>query len=89
MWCRCRQDVDWQWAVFGLDSGIRIQIYGDWLKDKLLGLFPCFLSTALLSQQWGDCFILLFTLFLHYGVNQTLFFWTPLILMNMLLTSEP
>ena len=29
-----------QWAVFGLGSGTGIQIYGDWLKDKLLGLLP-------------------------------------------------
>ena len=36
-----------QWAIFGLGSGTRIQIYGDWLKDKLLGLFSCFLFLCL------------------------------------------
>ena len=46
MWCRCRQDVDWQWVVFGLGSGTWIQIYGDGVKDKLLGLLPCFHSPA-------------------------------------------
>ena len=38
--CRGRQDVHWQWAIFGLGSDTWIQIYGDWLKDKLLGLLP-------------------------------------------------
>ena len=61
--CRCGQYVHWQWAVgglgigsevvFGLGSGIMIQIYGDCLRvrlnDRFLGLFPCFMSTTLLS----------------------------------------
>ena len=85
MWFRCRQDVDWQWVVFRLGSDTRIQIYGDWLKDRFLGPFHCFLSTALLSQQWGNCFILLFILLLHCGVNQALFFWILLLLINKLI----
>ena len=46
-------------------------------------------STALLSQQWGDCFILLFTLLLHCGVNQALFFWIYFLLVNILLIGDP
>ena len=38
--------MDYKWAVFGLGSGTWIQIYGDWVKDKLLGFLPCFLSSA-------------------------------------------
>ena len=37
--CRCGQYVHWQWAILGLGSGTRIQIYGDWLNDRLLGPF--------------------------------------------------
>ena len=59
MWCRCRQDVDWQRAIFGLDSGTRIQIYGDWLKDKLLGLFPYLLIFGLESFSQYEFFNLI------------------------------
>ena len=41
-------------AGSGLSNGIRIQIYGDWLNDRLLDPFHCFLN-----QQQGDCFLLL------------------------------
>ena len=46
----------WQWAFGGLGSGTRIQFHGNWLKGKLLWFFPCFYSTALLSQQGNDFF---------------------------------
>ena len=36
-------------------SGLRISFWGS--------------STALLCQQWGDCFIFLFIMLLHCGVN--------------------
>ena len=45
VWAVCTLIV----AILGLGSGTRIQIHGDWLKDRFLGLFPCFFSTALLS----------------------------------------
>ena len=39
MCCRFRQDVlCWQWDFGGLGSGTRIQFFGDWVKDKLLGI---------------------------------------------------
>ena len=38
------------WAV-----ALGFNFYWKWFKNKLLGLFHCFLSTTLLSQQWGDC----------------------------------
>ena len=40
-------------------SGTWIKIYGVWVKDKLLGFHPFFLSTALLSQQGSDFFFFL------------------------------
>ena len=36
-----RQYVHRQGTIFGFGSGITIQIYGDWLKDSLLGPFHC------------------------------------------------
>ena len=45
-------------GYLGLGSGTRIQLHGDWLNDRFLGLFPCFMSTAFLSQ-WEGCFLLL------------------------------
>ena len=51
------------WAVtLGFNfvgNGLRISFWGS--------------SIALLSQQWGDCFIMLLTMLVHYGVNQALF----------------
>ena len=79
----------WQWTVGGLGSGTRIQFCGKWFKDKLFGIFHYFLSTALLSQQWEDCFILLFTMLLHCGVNQALFLWILFLLVKFLLIGEP
>ena len=38
-------------VVGGLGSGTRIQFCGKWFKNRLLGLFHYFLSTALLSQK--------------------------------------
>ena len=39
--------MHYQWAIFLLGSGTGIQIYGDWLKDKLLGLLPYFFFLGL------------------------------------------
>ena len=46
-------------VIGGLGSGTRIQFHGNWLEGKLLWLFPCFYSTALLSQQGNDFFLVL------------------------------
>ena len=44
-----------------------------WALD-FWGFFYFFLSTTLLNQHWGGFFFLMFTLLLHCGVNQALFF---------------
>ena len=41
-----------QWVVFGLGSGTMIQIYGDWLKDKLLELLPYCPSQSTLGSSF-------------------------------------
>ena len=46
----------WQWAIGGLGSGTRIQSFWKWFKDKFLGLFHYFLSTAFFDQQGENFF---------------------------------
>ena len=38
-------------AIGGLGSGSGVQFQGNWLKGKLLWLFPCFYTTALLLSK--------------------------------------
>ena len=55
--CGASEGRIYTWSVEGAtSSGTRIQFHGNWLKGKLLWFFPCFYSTALLSQQGNDFF---------------------------------
>ena len=93
-----RQDIHWQWALFGLGSCIRIQIYGVWLRDKILGLFPCFLSSTspcFLYWQFHSSFywflhqfilnLLQLSMLTQNSVSKALFPQILLLLMNKLI----